>query len=224
MVSPRRPCSKCRRRKLATPLHFSRSRGGPGGLDSWCKVCRRRYWRRWITNPLNRRKNLKRAARWRRQHREEFLQGMRRWYRAHRRQHREGVLRWRKRNSKRLRVLWRKWYAQNRRHVADVNKRWAQTHLERVREIGKLAAARRRARKRQAGGTFSAADIYLILKRQRGRCLYCSRVLRKRRYHIDHKIPLARGGSNRKSNLCCSCERCNKSKGTRTHIEFLASL
>jgi len=40
---------------------------------------------------------------------------------------------------------------------------------------------------------------------------------------IDHKIPLARHGSNELSNLVLACHSCNMRKGTMIAEEFLAS-
>jgi hypothetical protein len=37
---------------------------------------------------------------------------------------------------------------------------------------------------------------------------------RKIRTHVDHYVPLARGGTGAESNLVLSCEECNLAKGT----------
>ena len=58
-----------------------------------------------------------------------------------------------------------------------------------------------------------------------GRCEYCDRPLRLRRYpwgwltmdtdcaNIDHIFPRCRGGQNEDENLLLTCEHCNFSKG-----------
>jgi 5-methylcytosine-specific restriction endonuclease McrA len=40
----------------------------------------------------------------------------------------------------------------------------------------------------------------------------------------DHKIPLARGGTNDADNLASACRRCNSKKGILTDAEFIATL
>lgn len=60
------------------------------------------------------------------------------------------------------------------------------------------------------------------------RCVYCGAKqgslvfpgARKVRIHIDHIVPVSRGGSSSDiSNLCCACETCNQRKGCRTPYE-----
>jgi len=39
--------------------------------------------------------------------------------------------------------------------------------------------------------------------------------------HLEHKIPLSRGGTNKRENLDIACEYCNCSKNNKTVEEFL---
>ncbi len=65
---------------------------------------------------------------------------------------------------------------------------------------------------RSAGGRFSKHDVVRMLNEQSGQCNFCRIQLSE--YHIDHVVPLARGGSNWPSNLQLLCPPCNISKGT----------
>lgn len=38
---------------------------------------------------------------------------------------------------------------------------------------------------------------------------------------IDHKVPRAKGGSNKLDNLLLSCEKCNQRKGKKDYDDFL---
>ena len=60
-------------------------------------------------------------------------------------------------------------------------------------------------------------DLY---RRQQGRCLYCGGRQRMDLMDIDHRTPLARGGSNDRRNLQLLCRTCNLRKGTKTDREF----
>lgn len=81
------------------------------------------------------------------------------------------------------------------------------------------ARAAYRARKRGADGSFSVADVALLMRLQRGRCAACSANL-KAGYHVDHLHPLALGGSNDRTNLQLLCPSCNLSKGPKDPIVF----
>lgn len=72
-------------------------------------------------------------------------------------------------------------------------------------------------------GSHTAADVALLYKDQDGRCLYCGCSIAAG-YHVDHMIPIARGGSNDPENLALACPGCNLSKGARTAAEFIDAI
>lgn len=58
------------------------------------------------------------------------------------------------------------------------------------------------------------------LKKQGGKCLYCTRPLRSYEVTAEHNIPRSRGGMTEKENIDAACETCNKEKGSYTKAEF----
>lgn len=58
---------------------------------------------------------------------------------------------------------------------------------------------------------------YLLAKWKR-RCVYCG--ASHTQLQVEHIIPVARGGSNRASNLTLACAPCNVRKGNQTAAEF----
>jgi 5-methylcytosine-specific restriction endonuclease McrA len=42
-------------------------------------------------------------------------------------------------------------------------------------------------------------------------------------YHLDHIIPLARGGKNEDRNMQVTCPTCNRQKHSKDPIEFMQS-
>lgn len=116
------------------------------------------------------------------------------------------------------------YYQDNREKIILAAKLWwselKKENPEKHKALRKAAKHRRRALEANAEGFFTAKDIQEIYKQQLGRCLYCGIELNGN-YHIDHKIPLIRSGTNWPNNLCCSCPKCNKSKFTKTAEEFL---
>lgn len=67
--------------------------------------------------------------------------------------------------------------------------------------------------RRAAPGSFTAADIREIRKAQGNRCYICGKKLKK--FHVDHFIPIALGGTNDPGNLRLACPRCNLSKNAK---------
>lgn len=65
--------------------------------------------------------------------------------------------------------------------------------------------------------------IQTILNDSNGKCTYCGKDC-KGNYHIDHIIPVSRGGGNNRENLCLSCPMCNWSKKDKTAEEYMKYL
>ena len=84
----------------------------------------------------------------------------------------------------------------------------------------------RRARMRAAEGSYTHDDILRIYADQNEKCAYCGISIYwhiPNDIHIDHILPLARGGSNYPDNLACSCASCNLEKGDKTISEWCAT-
>ncbi|OKI71401.1 HNH endonuclease [Streptomyces sp. MJM1172] len=58
-----------------------------------------------------------------------------------------------------------------------------------------------------------------ILARWGSACAYCG----KRAEHLDHVVPLSRGGEDVESNMVPACAPCNLSKGAKTLEEWAAT-
>ena len=94
-------------------------------------------------------------------------------------------------------------------------KRWATANKAHV-----LANNRARAsRLKGAEGRHAGAEITELLRQQRGLCAYCRAPL-KRGYHVDHIVPLAKGGSNWVTNIQLTCRTCNMRKSAKDPIEW----
>lgn len=52
-----------------------------------------------------------------------------------------------------------------------------------------------------------------VAARDKYKCVYCGVSVHHSKCHVDHIVPLAKGGSNEISNLCLACEACNLKKG-----------
>ena len=84
----------------------------------------------------------------------------------------------------------------------------------------KAARMRRMAKVKNAPGELSADFLHELYQEQM-RCWYCQRVFDADvRPTVEHKIPLARGGSHLPENVTLACLRCNAQKNNRTVDEY----
>jgi len=51
------------------------------------------------------------------------------------------------------------------------------------------------------------------------KCKYCGRSVRHVKCHVDHIIPLSRGGTNDIDNLCLACQDCNLRKYNKIYAK-----
>lgn len=126
---------------------------------------------------------------WRAEHADTYLE----YHAKYRRENRDVV-----------RQRYNEWAARN----PDYARLWVEANRERARET----VRRRRARLRLvAAFAIAERDIRRMLVRQGGRCAYCQAELGES-YHVDHVVPVSRGGSNSIGNLAAACPPCNVSK------------
>src|SRR5690606_22558633 len=77
---------------------------------------------------------------------------------------------------------------------------------------------RRRALKAAADINYvSTKDWTRLVRRFEGRCAYCGA---SGPLHMDHIVPLARGGRHGIGNLLPACASCNCSKGAKLLMEW----
>lgn len=88
-----------------------------------------------------------------------------------------------------------------------------------LREKSAAKCAERRARKKNAGGRYTADQITELYLKQRGCCANCGAKLGDK-FHRDHKVALADGGSNDISNMELLCKPCNLKKSKKDPIAW----
>lgn len=127
----------------------------------------------------------------------------------------ERAIRWRRQNPERFRQYRRQYWVTNSERIKA--KLRADRFINREKYIAR--ESRRRSRKRNAEGKHTAHDIMVQYGRQRGKCYYCGCKMGKK-YHVDHVIPLVRGGGNGPENIVIACPHCNMSKGSKLPHEW----
>jgi 5-methylcytosine-specific restriction endonuclease McrA len=139
----------------------------------------------------------------------------------------EGLRSWRERNKAHVKAYAKQWSAKT---PGLHSLKWRQKNPEKViaytaeynrhnKDKKAILESHRRARKAASEGSYTPSDIADIRRMQKDKCAYC-KVKLKGRGHIDHIIPLARGGTNYRSNLQLTCRSCNCRKHAKHPIEF----
>jgi hypothetical protein len=85
------------------------------------------------------------------------------------------------------------------------------------------SAERRREIDRIRSRLNREAAIAHLTKDDDWNCAYCDCELSYGDIHIDHIVPLSKGGTNDIENLALSCKPCNLRKGARTPEEWRAT-
>jgi hypothetical protein len=239
--TPQKTCRECGKQFPATPEYFHRAKRTADGLRYECKSCIKAYQAEYKKRPevIARTKAYRSDPEVRARHNEQ----MRRFrkenpdYREHVRLYmREYNRRPDVKERDRARISTpearekRNSYLVEYRRRPEVALRLKEYYrdpvvLEKKRQFWrdnvekrKEKEHRRRTRK-LAGGHFTAADVRLQMETQKRRCWWCGGRI-KGTYHIDHRIPLSKGGSNDAGNICISCPTCNLTKSDKMPWEF----
>lgn len=136
----------------------------------------------------------------------------------------------RNRTKPKYRQNQRRWESDNREHRRRYFVQYYAKHLERHHEysrnnyrkhkMSELTRTRNGYVKRKGAiGTHNASDIRRLFAKQRGKCAYCECDI-SNQYHVDHVIPLSRGGTNYPDNLALACPHCNLSKNNKLLSEW----
>ena len=208
MDTPVKYCSKCKREYSATLEYFPRrdTKKYKDGLDCWCKACHA------ASADKRRAQNGKSKGKYSPTHKtcsickQEFPRTIEyfhprvkgghlfesRCIKCHKQYYQEHKDEYRKQGR-----------AYNRTHRMERRANW-QAY---------------RARKQAAGGVCTKKDVAYQYKAQKGHCYYCARKVGSE-YHVDHVIPLSRGGSNSPENIVIACPECNTSKQDKLPHEW----
>lgn len=182
-------CTKCARTLSVAMFHRDRNTGD--GLKPQCVECRAEHKRRY--REANKEKLAKQERRYREDNKGKVADSQRRYYEANRCKLSEWHRRYREENECKL-AEWRRRY---RRENPD---------------ISRAHHRNRRALKIANGGRVSASEWQSVLARFDGQCAKCGA---NEDIHMDHVVPLSKGGSHSVDNIQPLCATCNMRKHTK---------
>jgi hypothetical protein len=187
-----RRCTICGETKPATKEFYYRVHGG-------CRLCYNKRLREWYNSPEKVEQRLLKK-----QQRHADAQARRRVKQKERYQaNKEHILASQKSDE----------------HFREYQRKYQRERQKAQPERYRAYQANRRARKMAAGGEYTKEDVQLLYQSQKGLCWWCSEPVGNA-YHVDHRIPLSKGGSNDPRNLCISCPTCNTSKNDKLPHEW----
>lgn len=205
-------CSKCGELLPATHLFFAIRCSKKEKLRADCRTCNAltssAYY---LTHKAERKAYF---AGWYQENMQKVINSANEWKKANPGRVKDIRARSRAKNKPRHLEYNRKYYEMNKEKISSrMSIWWANNRVKR-----KAYKQQRRARKVAAplGLPF---DEQAQLKRQKGKCYYCDCKLDK--YHVDHVIPLSRGGSDGAENKVLACPTCNLHKSNKMPHEWL---
>lgn len=184
-------CTKCK--KTQPMAMFSRNKRARDGLCCQCKSCSAAY------RVAHRASAAAYGAQYYREHRDWFVEYHAEYHRRHKiEKARKDALRYREKKQA-MKAQKAGYYATER---------------------GKAVQAAKYNRRRLAlNGMRLTADIIQEVRNAAGGiCCYCGEPFGDG--HIDHVIPVSRGGTNARDNLVYCCATCNQSKSANTLEEW----
>jgi 5-methylcytosine-specific restriction endonuclease McrA len=232
-------CSKCKASKELS--EFSAHRGAKAaksGIRSTCKACDFEYNK--IYRTKNREKVNATKREWasknknkisgydkdyREKNREKLVTRSKQWYEANKETVSAKAKIYRIENRDKKAAIDKKWSAANRDKTRASSRRWRERNPEKAKLVrqnneakhpfrGRLKQQKRRQRIRENGlFLVTQEDAKKLLS---GVCFYCGAPSK----HIDHVVPVARGGSHSIGNLVGACQKCNQSKGSKFITEW----
>lgn len=192
-------CTKCGKEKPATEEYFSVGSKYKNGIRGECKLCMAEYQAAYRLANRERIKSIKRAN-----------------HESNRERNNRRAREWHENNKDRVARRKRAFKEANREVIKERLRKWHSANPNWRR----AAENRRRARKLSAGGCYTTIDVQQQYDAQKGQCYYCKCQVGDS-YHVDHAIPLSRGGSNGPENIVIACQPCNQSKGAKLPHEWV---
>jgi 5-methylcytosine-specific restriction endonuclease McrA len=160
---------------------------------------------------------IERQREYRAANRDRLIASTRRWQKSNRARFNAYQHAYARQNRDRMLSRQRKWRIDRADHIAAYTAAWR----ERSRHLLVIKEQRRRARIKGVGGNLSPDIHARLMKLQKGKCAVCRTSLQRIRPHIDHIMPIAKGGSNTDGNVQLLCPHCNACKHAKHPVDFM---
>jgi 5-methylcytosine-specific restriction endonuclease McrA len=177
---------------------------------------------RWLAKPGNQEKHRAAVKRCRQRPEAKERHRVRQlaYAERNREQEKRRVARWRKEKPEKAVETHRIYYLKNQSKVRAATRAYRNANLEAYKEYGRQYRSARRA----GGGRLSKGYIARLMATQNSACPACRSDLRISGHHIDHIVPISKGGLHCDANVQLLCPPCNRRKSAKNFDDFLAEL
>lgn len=183
-------CSNCK--EIKKVQFFSKNSIRKDGYENWCKDC-------------NKKRSIiyyqKNKSKWKKSSPESIKESSRKYY---------------LKNRERIIENQKRYYENNKEKVIEYRKKYQRSEIGLLKMKVKLQRRRLQARMTN-DKTINDSSIQELFEKQDKKCALCKKelTLLSKLTHLDHIIPLVKGGVHSIKNIQITCSRCNLSKGDK---------
>lgn len=215
VMNGERQCPRCGETKDVREFYVDGR--NPHGRKYWCKSCTSADRADWVRRHPERQRQTMRA--WREENADHIKEYERQYYQKNRERKNMYRAEWARKNPERAREHRRRDRANNPESHRRRQRRYYLRHREAILaygreyrrahpEVARASCHRRRARIAGAARIehFTRDEIW---ERDGGRCHVCGKKCDPRDWHLDHLVPISRGGEHTRLNVAVSHPTCN---------------
>jgi 5-methylcytosine-specific restriction endonuclease McrA len=138
---------------------------------------------------------------------------------THKEQRKKVLKRFREKNKDIIKRQHKEWRSKNKEKLNRNQRDFTKKNPEYIKAI--------KHKRRIQESTLTENTIKLVYEDNIKRfgtltCYLCLKPIELRKDHLEHKVPLSKGGTNDYNNLAVACQHCNCSKGNKTEEEYLS--
>ena len=124
-------------------------------------------------------------------------------------------------NKEKTRTRSKQHYEANKEKIQIQHKIWKKNNPDKVRASHNRCGAKRRMTMSEIEFKATTEQVNKLIKDSDNKCFWCDKDIPKGELHIDHIYPLSKYKDHTISNLCVSCEDCNRRKFNKEPEDWL---
>lgn len=222
MLNTTKQCSKCK--TIKNLLEFSKRKASKDGYNFWCKKCMKQYHKENFSKTRDKKISYNRL--YRQENKEKVLQYGREYCSKNKESKREYHRLYTLKHKDRITEYSHKYKRDNKEKIKEYSKHYSQRESSKLSKIN-ASSKRRDMKLRTSDSTIPIHKIYpltkelqQLLEKQNYKCNNCGCDITKDK-HLDHHIPLSKGGKHSIDNVVWLCPSCNLSKSNKMPKELL---